>query len=289
MFINTIMNAQSKKNNYHNLKIRSGYMSIFFDLPPIFHVLFASLAAFIATGLGASIVFFLKKVKKSILDSMLGFSAGIMLAAAFWSLLDPAIKMVNKTNLNYLLIALAFIFGALFLYFGDKFFSYYEKKYSKNKTISFKRSAMLIFSITLHNIPEGLAIGTAFGTSFNNANKAMIISSLVLTLGIAIQNFPEGLAVSLPLYREGYKKKKAFIIGLLSAIVEPIAALIGFYLASMVTAILPFLLSFAAGAMIYVVVKELIPESQNNENKEFITLITMFGFVIMMVFDILLN
>ena len=239
------------------------------------------------TALGASIVFAFRKINKNIMDAMLGFSAGVMIAASFWSLLSPAIDMAISLNMIAWLVAfLGFFTGGLLLFIGDKIFDKLLKKENKNKI---KRSLMLIFSITLHNIPEGLAVGVAFGSLAYGINGATLSSAIMLALGIGLQNFPEGTAVAVPLLREGFSKKRAFFYGQLSGIVEPIAGVIGALLVIKVRTILPFLLAFAAGAMIYVVVQELIPESQTNKKKDLMALFTMIGFSIMMILDIALG
>ena len=239
------------------------------------------------TALGASIVFAFRKINKNIMDAMLGFSAGVMIAASFWSLLSPAIDMAISLNMIAWLVAfLGFFTGGLLLFIGDKIFDKLLKKENKNKI---KRSLMLIFSITLHNIPEGLAVGVAFGSLAYGINGATLSSAIMLAIGIGLQNFPEGTAVSVPLLREGFSKKKAFFYGQLSGLVEPIAGVIGALLVIKVRTILPFLLAFAAGAMIYDVVQELIPESQTNKKKDLMALFTMIGFSIMMILDIALG
>lgn len=244
------------------------------------------------TALGASVVFLFKKVNKNFMDGMLGLSSGVMLAATFWSLLSPAIEMAESLNLTaWLVVALGIIAGGLLLYIGDKIFDYFTKKNSKLKkeNSKFKRCAMLITSITLHNIPEGMAIGVAFGSLGYGLEGATLGAAVMLAIGIGIQNFPEGSAISLPLRREGMSRTKAFLIGNLSGIVEPISAVIGAILVMKIRILLPILLSFAGGAMIYVVVEELIPESQTNEKKDLMALFTIFGFIIMMILDVALG
>jgi ZIP family zinc transporter len=232
--------------------------------------------------MGAGIVFFFKKINKNIMDIMLALSAGIMLAATFWSLIEPSISLSETLGLNSCLIALLGILsGSLLLFLGDTIYD----KYSKSNK---KRIFMLISSITLHNIPEGLAIGVAFGSLNYNLPGTTLISAISLAIGIGIQNFPEGSAISLPLRREGYSRFKSFLFGSLSGIVEPIAAILGAILVLKVRLILPFLLCFAAGAMLYVVTKEIIPESQENKHKDIITIFTIIGFLIMMILDITL-
>ena len=250
--------------------------------------LIATLFTWAITSLGASVVFIFKKMNKTTMDAMLGLSAGVMLAATFWSLLSPALEMAENLELTpWLIVSLGVLSGGLLLYTGDKIFAKLTKKKSNSNSI--KRSLMLIFSITLHNIPEGMAIGVAFGSVFYNLDGATLTSAVMLAIGIGIQNFPEGSAVSLPLRREGMKRSKAFLFGVLSGIVEPISAVIGAILVIKIKILLPILLAFAGGAMIYVVVQELIPDSQTNKKKDLMALFTIFGFLIMMIFDVALG
>ena len=268
-------------------------MNFFTNLNPVIEAFLATLFTYGITVLGAALVFFFKKVNKNVMDAMLGFAAGVMIAASFWSLLSPAIEMSSSLNMVPWLIAFTgFFSGGLLLYIGDKIFNYFDKKLSKKKNQDnnkFKRCLMLIFSITLHNIPEGLAVGVAFGSAVYGLNGATISSSVLLALGIGLQNFPEGTAVSVPLRREGMSRKKAFFFGQLSGIVEPIAGVLGALLVLKIRYLLPFLLSFAAGAMIYVVIEELIPESQTNKKKDLMALFTLIGFSVMMVLDVALG
>lgn len=261
----------------------------FKNLSFVWQALIASLFTWAVTALGASIVFFFKKVNKTLMDAMLGFSAGVMIAASFFSLITPALEMAKNLNINIpVVISLGFILGGTLLFIGDKIYDLIDKGKDNNKN-SRKRCFMLISSITIHNIPEGLAIGVAFGSLAYNVTGSSILSALTLALGIGLQNFPEGSAVSLPLRREGYSRKKAFFYGQLSGIVEPISAVIGTILVLKIKAILPFLLVFAAGSMIYVVVEELIPESQTNQKKDLMAFFTLFGFVLMMILDVTLG
>ena len=261
----------------------------FKNLSFVWQALIASLFTWAVTALGASIVFFFKKVNKTLMDAMLGFSAGVMIAASFFSLITPALEMAKNLNINIpVVISLGFILGGTLLFIGDKIYDLIDKGKDNNKN-SRKRCFMLISSITIHNIPEGLAIGVAFGSLAYNVTGSSILSALTLALGIGLQNFPEGSAVSLPLRREGYSRKKAFFYGQLSGIVEPISAVIGTILVLKIKTILPFLLAFAAGSMIYVVVEELIPESQTNPKKDLMAFFTLFGFVLMMILDITLG
>ena len=257
------------------------------DLSPILLALFATIFTYSVTLLGASLVFFFKNVKKNIMDAMLAIAAGVMIAASFFSLLNPATEMaINLKMIPWLITFIGFIAGGLLLFIGDKLFNHFNKKINKKEEKernSFKRCLMLIFSITLHNIPEGLAVGVAFGSI------ATLTSAMLIALGIGIQNFPEGTAVSVPLRREGISRKKAFFYGQLSGLVEPISGVLGALLVLKIRTLLPFLLSFAAGAMIYVVVEELIPESQTNKKKDLMSLFTIIGFTIMMILDIALG
>ena len=260
------------------------YMNLYYPI----QALIASLFTWGITSLGAAVVFLFKKVNKNTMDAMLGLSAGVMLAATFWSLLSPALEMAENLKLiSWLIVSLGVLSGGLLLFCGDKIFDRITKK--KTNSHSIKRSLMLIFSITLHNIPEGMAIGVAFGSVFYNLEGATLAAAVMLAIGIGIQNFPEGSAVSLPLRREGMSPQKAFFFGMLSGIVEPISAVVGAILVIKVQVLLPILLSFAGGAMIYVVVQELIPESQTNKKKDLMALFTIFGFLLMMIFDVSLG
>lgn len=265
------------------------------DLNPILLALLATIFTYSVTLLGAALVFFFKNVKKNIMDAMLAIAAGVMIAASFFSLLNPATEMaINLKMIPWLITFIGFISGGLLLFIGDKLFNHFDKKINKNKKEekerkSFKRCLMLIFSITLHNIPEGLAVGVAFGSTAYSLEGATLTSAMLIALGIGIQNFPEGTAVSVPLRREGMSRKKAFFYGQLSGLVEPISGVLGALLVLKIRILLPFLLSFAAGAMIYVVVEELIPESQTNKKKDLMSLFTIIGFTIMMILDIALG
>ena len=257
-------------------------ISFFHDLPYPIQALIASLFTFFITSLGASIVFLFKKTNTKVIHILLALSAGIMLAATFWSLLEPSIEMSNKLKMiPWLVCSLGITLGTLFLIIGDKVFSKYQKEKEKLNKIF-----ILIFSITLHNIPEGLAIGVAFGSLKYNLDGVTLLSAISLAIGIGIQNFPEGSAISLPLRSYGYSRTKAFLIGMLSGLVEPISAVIGAILVIKIRYILPYLLAFAAGAMLYVIIKELIPESTQKEKGTFIPFITIIGFLIMMILDI---
>lgn len=250
-------------------------------LNPIIQTILATLFTYFITALGASLVFFVKRINKTFMDGMLGLASGIMIASSFFSLLLPALNISDELNINYILLIIGFIIGGLFLYISDRIYDKINKNNSK------KRSFLLTLSITLHNIPEGMAIGVAFGSVLYGTTS--LLSAWAIAIGIGIQNFPEGSAISMPLKRDGYSNKKAFFIGQLSGIVEPLSGLIGVLIVTKIKLLLPFLLSFAAGAMIYVVSKELIPESQTNKNKNLMALFTIIGFSIMMVLDIFLG
>ena len=262
-------------------------IEFYINLNPILQALIACIFTFSITALGAGLVIFFKNINKNILDAMLGSAAGVMIAASFWSLLSPAISLAETLKMNIILvIETSFISGGLLLFVGDKIFSNLK---IKNKDNNLKKIIMLVSSITLHNIPEGLAIGVAFGTIAYGLDGATLTSACLLAFGIGIQNFPEGTAVSVPLRKYGLSRKKSFIFGSLSGIVEPIAGVIGAILALKIRVLLPFLLAFAAGAMIYVVVVELIPESQSNERKDLMAMFTLIGFTIMMMLDVMLG
>ena len=257
-------------------------MNYLSNLNPIIQTIIATFFTFLITSFGSALVFVFKKPNKTLMDAMLGFAAGVMIAASFFSLLIPALEMAQNLNfVPWITTTLGFLFGGIFLFAGDKLYDKIIINSKKNK-----RSFMLILSITLHNIPEGLAIGVAFGSILYGLDGANLLTAALLTLGIGIQNFPEGTAISLPLKRDGYSNSKAFLFGSLSGIVEPIAGIFGCLMVQKITVILPFILAFAAGAMIYVVVQELIPESQTNEKKDLMALFTLIGFAVMMILDL---
>ena len=243
------------------------------------YALYATLFTWLLTIMGSSMVFFFKKINKNVLDASLAIASGIMMSASFWSLLNPAVRnALLLKQIPWLVTSLGFIFGGLFIFLADKIFN--SKLSKKNKSLS-----LLILSITMHNIPEGMAVGIAFGLVKYGLENSTLTSAIMLALAIGLQNFPEGSAVSLPLRREGYSRFKSFLYGSLSAIVEPVFGVIGAILTLKIRTIMPFLLSFAAGAMIYVIVEELIPESQTNKNKSLMTIFTLIGFMIMMILD----
>ncbi len=262
-------------------------MEFYINANVYIQVLLATLMTWGITTLGAALVFFFKKVNGTLLDAMLGLSAGVMISASFWSLLNPAINEANNLGMvSWLVVSIGFLVGSVSLIICDKCFERILTKKKKKNLNGLKRSIMLMFSITLHNIPEGLAIGVAFGSIAASTSGSNIMAALMLAVGVGIQNFPEGSSVSLPLRRENFSRSKSFFWGMISGIVEPIAGLLGCLLVLYVQNILPFFLSFAAGAMIYVAVSELIPESQKNKCKNLMSLFTILGFVIMMALDV---
>lgn len=261
---------------------------------PIVSAFIATCFTWFLTALGASLVFFFNTIKPKILDSMLGFAAGVMLAVCFWSLLSPAIEMSENAGLiPWLPPLIGFIMGGLFLKFIDKLLPHLHLNESRENAEGIKttwnRSILLVLAITLHNVPEGLAIGVAFGAAAAGMPSATVAGAVILAIGIGLQNFPEGIAVSVPLRREGLSRGKSFWYGQLSGIVEPFAAVIGAASVYFIQPLLPYALSFAAGAMIYVVIEELIPESQTSGNSDIATLGTILGFSLMMVLEVALG
>ena len=260
-------------------------------LSPLHQALIATGFTWFVTALGAGLVFFFKSINRKILDSMLGFAAGVMIAASFWSLLAPAIQMSEESgNLPWLPPLIGFLVGGIFLKIADSLLPHLHlgmplEKAEGVKT-GWKRSILLVTAITLHNIPEGLAVGVAFGAVAANIPSATLASAAALALGIGIQNFPEGAAVSIPLRREGLSRFRSFWYGQLSGSVEPVAGIVGAAAVLVMRPLLPYALSFAAGAMIYVVVEELIPEAQSSGNSDFATMGTMLGFAVMMLLDV---
>jgi len=260
--------------------------------------LFGTLFTWGMTALGAALVFFFKSIKRDVFNLMLGFASGVMIAASFWSLLAPAIDMAEEQGaISWLVVAIGFALGGLFLYIADKTVPHMHFGFNHNKEglpSKLKRNILLVFSITLHNIPEGLAVGVAFGAiQYSTGDPlAATLSAIGLAIGIGIQNFPEGAAVSIPLRQEGISRRKAFMYGQLSGFVEPISAVIGAILVTYISAILPYALAFAAGAMIYVVVEELIPEAQQKvtpKGAHYAVLGVMLGFIMMMMLDVALG
>ncbi len=261
---------------------------------PIIQALFGTLFTWGMTAIGAGMIFFTREVSRKLLDGMLGFASGVMIAASYWSLLAPAIEMSEGLNVPSWFPATAgFLLGGGFLFAVDKLLPHLhqglEDSYTEGLKSSWQRSVLLVTAITLHNIPEGLAVGVAFGAASAGVGDAGLASAVALAIGIGLQNFPEGLAVSAPLRREGWKLGKAFLYGQASGIVEPIAAVIGAAATLWMRPILPYALAFAAGAMIYVVAEELIPESKREGHSDIPTIGVMLGFAMMMLLDVALG
>lgn len=266
----------------------------FYQLGPVTQALLATLFTWGVTALGASLVFFSKNLNQKLLDGMLGFTAGVMIAASFWSLLNPAIAALEAEGKTaWYPVAIGFMSGALFLFSVDKVIPHLHLggkiEEAEGMKTTWHRSVLLISAITLHNIPEGLAVGVAFGAVAAGLPGAEMGGAIGLAIGIGLQNFPEGLAVAMPLRREGFSRRKSFWYGQMSGIVEPVAGVLGAALVMWMQPILPYALSFAAGAMIFVVVEEVIPESHREGNADLATMGAMLGFTVMMVLDVALG
>jgi len=264
----------------------------FSQLDPVQGALYATLFTWGITALGASSVFLFKSMSRMALDGMLGFTGGVMVAASFWSLLSPAIEMsAGEGFAKVMPSAIGFGLGALFIFGLDKILPHIHINFKKSEGIKtpWRRTTLLVLAITLHNIPEGLAIGVLFGGVASGIPEASIAGAVALAFGIGLQNFPEGIAVAMPLRRSGVSRLKSFWYGQLSAIVEPIAGVIGAVAVTFFTPLLPYALAFAAGAMIFVVVEEVIPETQLENNTDIATLGFIGGFIIMMSLDVSLG
>lgn len=266
-------------------------LTYFESIDPVLGALYASLFTWILTASGAALVFFFKGMNRAVLDGMLGFTGGVMVAASFWSLLAPGIEMSEGEGfVKVIPAATGFALGALFIYGLDKVLPHLHINFKESEKEGVKtpwhRTTLLVLAITLHNIPEGLAVGVLFGGVAAGLPEATIGGAVALALGIGIQNFPEGLAVSMPLRREGVSKFKSFWYGQLSAIVEPVAAVVGALAVTFFTPILPYALAFAAGAMIFVVVEEVIPETQRDKYTDIAVLGFIGGFIVMMTLDV---
>ena len=274
-------------------------MAWFYDLNPVMQALIATLGTWLVTALGAGLVIFARNLSQKYLDCSLGMAAGVMIAASFWSLLAPAIEMAENdpaygATWKWLPPLIGFILGAVVLRIIDRLLPHLHPglAVAEGPRTSWQRSTLLVLAITIHNIPEGLAVGVAFGAAASlagDARAAQTGAAIALAIGIALQNFSEGTAVSLPLRREGMGRLKSFWYGQLSAVVEPVAGVLGAVLVMSMTAILPYALAFAAGAMIFVVAEELIPESQRQGNVDLATMGVVAGFSIMMTLDVALG
>jgi ZIP family zinc transporter len=266
----------------------------FVQQSPIFQAFLATTFTWAVTAAGSALVFVFRDVNRKVLDGMMGFAAGVMIAASFWSLLAPAIEMVaEQGGIRWIPPVIGFLSGGLFLLLIDRVLPHLHIGFPRDEAeglrTTWKRSVLLVLAITLHNIPEGLAVGVAFGAVASGLPSATLGGAMALAVGIGIQNFPEGTSVSVPLRREGMKAGKAFWYGQLSGVVEPIAGVLGALAALYVRPLLPYALSFAAGAMIFVVVEELIPESQLDKNTDIATIFAMVGFAVMMTLDVALG
>jgi ZIP family zinc transporter len=266
----------------------------FSSLHPIAQALVATLFTWGVTAAGAAVVFFFREIQRKVLDTMLGFAAGVMMAASYWSLLAPSIEMATEAGGSpWAPAVIGFLSGAAFLWGVDKVLPHLHLGLPMSEAegihTSWHRSVLLVLAITLHNIPEGLAVGVAFGALAADIPSATLGGAVALALGIGIQNFPEGTAVSVPLRREGMSRLKSFWYGQLSGVVEPVAGVIGAGAVIIMRPILPYALAFAAGAMIFVVVEELIPESQQAKNTDTATLGAILGFTLMMLLDVALG
>jgi ZIP family zinc transporter len=269
-------------------------ISLILKLHPVLQALIATCFTWAVTALGAATVFLAKEIKQKVMDTMLGFAAGIMIAASYWSLLAPAIEMSEGGDLpSWIPAVIGFLLGALFLRVIDRILPHLHIGFGLNEAegpkTQWRRSTLLMLAITLHNIPEGLAVGVAFGALAVGMPSTSLGAAIALAVGIAIQNFPEGMAVSMPLRREGMSRLKSFWYGQLSAIVEPVAGVIGAATVIVAQPILPYALAFAAGAMIFVVIEEVIPEAQRGGNADLATTGGIIGFALMMVLDVALS
>ena len=267
-------------------------IDFFESINPITGALYATLFTWFLTALGASLVFFVKVMNRALLDGLLGFTGGVMVAASFWSLLAPGIEMSpGEGFIKVIPAAIGFGLGAIFIFGLDKILPHIHINFKESEGIKtpWHRTTLLVMAITLHNIPEGLAVGVLFGGVAAGIPEASISGAVALAIGIGIQNFPEGIAVSMPMRRQGVSRFKSFWYGQLSAIVEPIAAVVGAVAVSFFTPLLPYALSFAAGAMIFVVVEEVIPETQQDKYTDIATLGFIGGFIVMMVLDVALG
>ncbi|NLA23914.1 MAG: ZIP family metal transporter [Bacteroidales bacterium] len=263
----------------------------FSHLDPVILALIATTFTWATTAFGAAFVFFFRTINRKVLNAMLGFAAGVMIAASFFSLLLPAIEMEAQSGgISWIPAVVGFLLGGAFLYLIDCLLPHLHMGLDTSKAegikTSWQRSTLLIIAITLHNIPEGLAVGVAFGALSGNYTAGAFAGALALAIGIGLQNIPEGAAVSIPLRREGFSRRKAFFYGQLSGIVEPIAGVLGALAVMYITPIMPYALSFAAGAMIFVVIEELIPESQLGNETDISTIGAMLGFAGMMLLDV---
>ena len=287
-----MLNNSSKLYIFAKRNSLESIIEFFKDTNPVLGAFYATLFTWGLTALGASLVFFIKELNRALLDGLLGFTGGVMVAASFWSLLAPGIEMSSGEGIFKVLpAAIGFGFGALFIFGLDKILPHLHINFKESEGIKtpWRRTTLLVLAITLHNIPEGLAVGVIFGGVAAGIPEASITGAVALALGIGIQNFPEGIAVSMPMRRQGISRFKSFWYGQLSAVVEPFAAIFGALAVTFFTPILPYALAFAAGAMIFVVVEEVIPETQQDKNTDIATLGFILGFIVMMILDVSLG
>ena len=261
---------------------------------PVIQALFATFFTWGVTALGAAGVFLSKEISRKLLDGMLGFAAGVMIAASYWSLLAPAIEISESLGVpSFLPPAIGFMTGGIVLWGIDRVLPHLHlnmpAETAEGVKTTWHRSILLVLAITMHNIPEGMAVGVAFGAAAAGIPGASLPAAIALAIGIGIQNFPEGLAISAPLRREGFSRFRSFWYGQLSAVVEPIGAVIGAAAVIAMRQILPYALAFAAGAMIFVVIEELIPEAEQGQNTDIATAGAMLGFTVMMILDVALG
>lgn len=264
----------------------------FTSISPILAAFYATLFTWLVTALGASFVFLFKEMNRTVFDGMLGFTGGVMVAASFWSLLAPSIEMSKGEGfIKVIPAASGFALGALFIFVLDKLLPHLHINFKETEGVKspWQRTTLLVLAITMHNIPEGLAVGVLFGGVAAGIPEASIVGAVTLAIGIGIQNFPEGIAVSMPLRRMGMSRRKSFMYGQSSAIVEPIAGVLGAVAVTFFTPLLPYALAFAAGAMIFVVIEEVIPETQQANNTDIATLGFIGGFIVMMTLDVALG
>lgn len=264
------------------------------SMSPVAQALVATLFTWGLTALGSAMVFFFKSIRKGVLDAMLGFAAGVMIAASFWSLLAPSIELSESMGLvKWFPPLVGFLAGGFFLRLVDRLLPHLHIEFRRDEAEGIKtnwsRSILLVLAITLHNIPEGLAVGVGFGAVNAGIKSASLAGAAALAMGIGLQNFPEGAAVSIPLRRDGMGRFKSFFYGQASGIVEPIAGVLGALLVGIMRPVLPYALAFAAGAMIYVVAEEVLPEANRDGNGHLATIGTMLGFALMMVLDVALG
>ena len=264
------------------------------SMDPIWAAFLATTFTWLLTAFGSSFVFLFRTMNRAVLDGMLGFTGGVMIAASYWSLLAPAIEMAEANGTpGWLPAAVGFGSGALFLFALDKLMPHlhinFKREDAEGPETNWHRTTLLVLAITIHNIPEGLAVGVLFGGVAAGFEGASIGAAVALAIGIGIQNFPEGIAVSMPLRRQGVSRFRSFWYGQLSAIVEPIAGVLGAALVIYFEPILPYALAFAAGAMIYVVIEEVVPEAQLDKYTDISTLGLIGGFLVMMVLDVALG